>query len=258
MPSPTRPIDAGQATVTPEFDEIGAYYDRLTGMSPGYSQQLYSSARVLTGLLGGRPGGLPGRDEPPLRVADVGCGSGTSTQALVRALSQTGAPYRIEGIDGSNGMLRQARTKTWPDSPWAGVRFRHAQAQDLVADEPRYDAVFAAYLVRNVPDKDAFLATARQLLAPGGVLVVHDYGVAGRPLDVLAWTALSWGVIIPSAWVVTRRPQLFSYLWRSVLEFDSDEVLRGRLSHAGFVDVGQRPVPGWQRGMVRATWGRAS
>nr|WP_157551865.1 class I SAM-dependent methyltransferase [Kineosphaera limosa] len=239
-------------------------------MSPGYAQQLYSSARLLTGVLSGRPQGLGslvrpagsaaggGAPEPggsPLRVADVGCGSGTSTQALVRALTETGAPFEIEGIDGSAGMLAQARTKSWPGSPEASVRFRHAQAQDLVADEPRYDAIFAAYLVRNVPDKDSFLATARRLLAPGGVLVVHDYGVAGRPLDTLAWTALSWGVIIPSAWVVTRRPQLFSYLWRSVLEFDSDEQLRGRLIDAGFRDVGQRPVPGWQRGMVRATWG---
>lgn len=258
MPSPTRSIDAGRATVTPEFDEIGAHYDRLTGMSPGYSGQLESSARVLTGLLAGRPGGLPGRGGEPLRVADIGCGSGTSTQALVRALGLTGAPYRIEGIDGSAGMLAQARTKTWPDSPAAIVQFRHAQAQDLVADRPCYDAIFAAYLLRNVPDEDAFLATARRLLAPGGVLVVHDYGVAGRPLDALAWTALSWGVIIPAAWVVTRRPQLFSYLWRSVLEFDSDEALRERLTRAGFTDVGQRPVPGWQRGMVRATWGRAS
>lgn len=243
------PIAATQGTVTPEFDEIGAHYDRLTGMSPGYAGQLYASARVLTGRLRR----APGRGESPLRVADIGCGSGTSTQALVRALTEHGSPFEIEGIDGSAGMLAQARTKTWP----ATVSFRHAQAQDLVAEpgDGGYDAIFAAYLVRNVPDRDAFLATARTLLRPGGVLVVHDYQVAGRPLDALAWTALSWGVIIPSAWLLTRRPQLFTYLWRSVLDFDSDERLRARLTGAGFVDVGQRPVPGWQRGMVRTTWG---
>lgn len=245
-----RPIDARDATVTPEFDEIGAHYDRLTGMSPGYAQQLYGSARLLVGLLREAPGRR-------LRVADIGCGSGTSTQALVRALTEAGVDFEIDGIDGSAGMLAQARTKEWPS---ARVDFRHAQAEDLVAqgasDGAGYDAIFAAYLVRNVPDKDAFLATARQLLAPGGVLVVHDYQVAGRPLDAAAWTALNWGIIIPSAWVVTRRPQLFAYLWRSVLQFDSDDQLRDRMARAGFADVGQRPVPGWQRGMLRATWGR--
>jgi hypothetical protein len=45
------PITARDATVTAEFDRIGAHYDRLTGMSPGYDQQLYSSARSLVGLL---------------------------------------------------------------------------------------------------------------------------------------------------------------------------------------------------------------
>lgn len=244
-----RPITAQSASVTTAFDEIGVHYDRLTGMSPGYARQLDSSARLLVGQL--RRPGFPAGDEP-LRVADVGCGSGLSTQALVRALTESGRPFEIEGIDGSAGMLAQARRRTWP----AGVSFTHAQAEDLFTEAPRYDAVFAAYLVRNVPDKDAFLAAVRAMLHPGGYLLVHDYGVAGRPLDVLAWTALSWGVIIPSAWVVTRRPHLFTYLWRSVLEFDSDEALRARLAAAGFVDVGQRPVPGWQRGMVRATWGR--
>lgn len=251
MPAP----DAAAATVTDEFDRIGAHYDRLTGMSPGYAAQLTFSAEVLVGLLGPRrdAAALAGR---PLRVADIGCGSGTSTRALLRALAAAGVSAQVDGIDGSAGMLAAARAKPWPP----GVTFRHAQAQDLLAqpgaDEGGYDAIFAAYLLRNVPDKDAFLATARRLLAPGGVLLVHEYGVAGRPLDVLAWTALAWGVIIPSAVVVTRRPQLFTYLWRSVLDFDSDAQLRDRLAAAGYAEVGQRAVPGWQRGMVRATWGR--
>lgn len=246
------PISAREASVTPEFDEIGAHYDRLTGLSPGYATQLYSSARLLVGQLAGFRGTVGASADRPVRVADIGCGSGTSTRALLRALDESGLAYVLEGIDGSAGMLAQARRKSWP----ARVSFRHAQAEDLAGGEPCYDAVFAAYLLRNVPDKDDFLRRVRGMLHPGGVLVVHDYGVAGRPLDVAAWTALCWGVIVPSAWLLTRRPQLFTYLWRSALEFDTDEALRARLAGAGFADVGQRPVPGWQRGMVRTTWGR--
>lgn len=244
----TPSVSSRDATVTAEFDEIAAEYDHLVGMSPGYDAQLYDSARLLVGLLRRRPG----RGDAPLRIADIGCGSGASTAALVRALTEGGLPFEIEGIDGSAGMLAAAERKTWP----AGVRFRRLQAEDLVSDGTTYDAIFAAYLVRNVPDRDAFLRVAHDLLESGGVLVVHDYGVAGRPLDAAAWTALNWGIIIPSAWIVTRRAQLFTYLWRSVLEFDSDERLRRRLGDAGFDEVGQRAVRGWQRGMVRATWGR--
>ncbi|GAB49777.1 class I SAM-dependent methyltransferase [Mobilicoccus pelagius] len=243
------PISAKDSTVAPAFDEVGLHYDRLTGMSPGYAAQLRSSARVLTGMLARRP--APG--EEPLQIADLGCGSGASTSALLAALRETGSPFRVEGVDGSAGMLEAARAKEWPDS----VSFTHAQAEDLPDAGTRYDAVFAAYLLRNVPDRDAFLHHVWRSLRPGGVLVVHDYGVAGRPLDVAAWTALSWGIIIPSAAIVTRkRPNLFTYLWRSVLEFDSDEQLQERLTRAGFTDVGLRPVPGWQSGMVRTLWGR--
>lgn len=261
----SRPISAREATVTSAFDEVGAHYDRLTGMSPGYADQLLFSARLLVARLPRRPG----PEDAPLRIADLGCGSGASTQALLIALVESGCPFRIEGIDGSAGMLAQARAKRWPES----VTFRHAQAEELGVEEctpgdtsdlaagaagdgAGYDGVFAAYLVRNVPDADAFCRHVHRMLRPGGVFVVHDYGVAGRPLDVAAWTALCWGVIIPSSLVVARKPGLFRYLWRSVLDFDSDERLRRRLLDAGFTDVGQRPVPGWQRGMVRATWGR--
>lgn len=245
-----RRISAADRSVTGEFDLVGAEYDRLTNRSPGYADQLYSSARLLVGQLRRRPG--PG--DPPVRVADLGCGSGASTAALVRALTESGLPFTIDGVDGSESMLVAARAKSWP----AGVTFRRLQAEDLAQDgdsQSEYDAVFAAYLVRNVPDRDAFLTSVVDRLAQGGVLVVHDYGVAGRPLDVAAWTALAWGVIIPFSTVVTRRPALFTYLWRSVLAFDSDERLRARLGEAGLTGVGQRPVPGWQRGMVRVTWG---
>lgn len=249
MTRPTAPISAKDSTVTPAFDEVGLHYDRLTGMSPGYADQLLASARLLTGQLARRPG--PG--EEPLLLADLGCGSGTSTRALLTAVQESGCRYRIEGVDGSAGMLEAAREKEWPDA----VTFTCAQAEDLPDEGPRYDAILAAYLLRNVPDRDAFLTHTFRSLRPGGVLVVHDYGVAGRPLDVAAWTALSWGIIIPSAAIVTRkRPSLFTYLWRSVLEFDTDEQLRERFTRAGFTDVGLRPIPGWQRGMVRTVWGR--
>ena len=46
------------------------------------------------------------------------------------------------------------------------------------------------------------------------------------------------------------------YIQQRQVEFDSDEQLQDRLTRAGFEDVGLRPVPGWQRGMVRAVWGR--
>ncbi len=247
--------DAAAAGVdlTGEFDHVGRHYDRLTGLSPGYRDQLRFSAATLVDSVTG-PGRVAGGAGRVLRFADLGCGSGTSTRALVDALTAAGLAFTIVGIDASAGMLAAARAKPWPD----GVTFRQARAEALGAGGASYDGILAAYLLRNVPagDRDALLATLRDLLVPGGALVVHDYCVRGRPFDALAWTALNWGVIIPSAVAVTRRPALFTYLWRSVLDFDSQEQLMDRLIRAGYDDVRARGVPGWQAGLVRVVHGR--
>lgn len=236
----------GPRAVTDEFTEIGRHYDLITNLSPGYHRQLAASARVLADH-------VQSSADPatPVRVADIGCGSGASTRALVNQLSQQGVAWTLDAVDGSAGMLESAREMQWP----AEVQFHHLQAEDVRDLRGPYDAIFAAYLVRNVADRDAFLTDALALLRPGGILVVHDYGVAGRPLDVVAWTVLSWGVIIPLSTVVTRRPTLFTYLWRSVLDFDTDKQLIGRFRRAGFEGVSLRPASGWQRGMIRTTWG---
>ncbi len=240
-----------------EFDEVGPHYDRLVRLSPGYSAQLAASARAFVTSLTASDGPAPagGSDVAHrVRVLDLGCGSGASTTALVMALTEAGLGFEIDGVDASAGMLASAQAKGWP----VGVRFRQARAEELTAGDAAYDGVFAAYLLRNVDavDRDELLRTIWKLLAPGGVLLIHDYCVRGREFDERAWTALCWGVIIPTAVVVTRRPALFTYLWRSVLHFDSQEELMARLVRTGYQDIRARAVPGWQQGMVRMAHGR--
>ncbi len=263
------------ATVTrpevPEaFDAVADRYDLMVGLSPGYHRQLRSSAeRLVRGVLADGPGGDATR---PLRLLDLGCGSGASTRALVDAVCRIvgarpggpGAAPSVLGVDGSEGMLESARAKRWPG--W--VRFARGRAEALttalstqpeLADAHAHgglDGVLAAYLVRNVDDRDALLRSVHDALRPGGVLVVHDYSVRGRPVSTLVWTAVCWGVIVPLGWVTSRHTAIYRYLWRSVLDMDSTAVLEDRLRRAGFVDVETRPVPGWQRGTVHSVVGR--
>jgi ubiquinone/menaquinone biosynthesis C-methylase UbiE len=150
-------------------------------------------------------------------------------------------------------MLDQARAKPWPGS----VRFEVCQAEELVGshewlglDDP-IQAVFAAYLFRNVAERDKLLAGLFDLLADGGVLVVQEYSIAGSRLWAKAlWTAVCWLAIIPLGWLASRRSRLYRYLWRSVRSFDSVQTFVDRLCGAGFVDVEVRSVPGWQRGIL--------
>lgn len=213
------------------FDRGGRGYDDLVAANPGYHRHLALSARRMA-----LPGGGRG-----LRLLDAGCGTGASTRALL-----TAAPHaEIVAVDGSARMLRTARSKDWPQS----VTFVRADVRELGAAGVHgpFDGVLAAYLLRNLPDTDAGLRLLRDLLAPGAPLAVHDYSLPQRTPDRLLWRAVCALVIIPAARLTTRDTSLYRHLRRSVLEFDHPRRLLNRMSRAGFTDVREEPMSGWQR-----------
>jgi ubiquinone/menaquinone biosynthesis C-methylase UbiE len=130
------------------------------------------------------------------------------------------------------------------------VRFLHLSAEELhAAGEGPFDAVFAAYLFRNVSDPDGVLGTVRALLRPGGRLAVHEYSLTGSPAHRALWTAVCQGVIIPAG-TVTGDRALYRHLWHSVLDFDTASAFTGRLRRAGFTGVRALPLAGWQTGIT--------
>ncbi|MFF0114985.1 methyltransferase domain-containing protein [Streptomyces prasinus] len=214
------------------FDRASHTYDRLTALHPGYRTGLLRSARRLR---------LP-RGGAGLHLLDLGCGTGASTRALLRAAPRA----RITAVDASSGMLRRARAKPWP----AHVRFRHLTAEDVAtAGEGPYDAVFAAYLLRNVTDPDGVLAAVRALLRPGGRLAVHEYSLSGSAAHRALWTAVCRTVVIPAGALGGDRA-LYHHLWRSVLDFDTAPGFADRLTGAGFTGVRAVPLAGWQTGIT--------
>lgn len=221
------------------FDHAARNYDRLVAANPGYHSHLRRSARRLA-----LPGGGAG-----LRVLDLGCGTGASTAALLRAAPQAD----ITAIDASAGMLERALSKNWPPN----VRFLHAPAEELAASwtDDRFDAVFAAYLFRNVSDPDAVLGSVRGLLAPGGRLAVHEYTLGASPLHRALWSAVCRTVIIPTG-TLTGDRELYQHLFDSVLTFDTVERFTRRLRQAGYENVRAAPMPGWQTGIVHTVVAR--
>lgn len=222
------------------FDRAAPHYDRLTAFNPGYRADLRRSARRLA---------LPGRGAG-LRVLDLGCGTGASTAALLAA-----APHaEIVAVDASAGMLARAAAKRWP----AGVTFVHAPVERLAeaAVTGPFDAVFAAYLFRNLADPDAGLAAVRELLVPGGRLAVHEYALSGRAIHRAIWKAVCSAVVEPAG-ALAGDHRLYRYLRRSVLEFDTAGAFAGRMEDAGFRTVRTLPMPGWSTGIVHTFVGRA-
>ncbi|MFJ9936837.1 class I SAM-dependent methyltransferase [Streptomyces virginiae] len=215
------------------FDHASRSYDALVAANPGYHAHLRRSVRRL---------GLPGRGEG-LRVLDLGCGTGASTAAIRTVLPAAG----ITAVDASAGMLARAADKPWAD----GVRFVHTPAEQLAdagVDGP-FDAVFAAYLFRNVSDPDAVLRTVRTVLRPRGRLGVHEYSLSGRRADRAVWTLVCRGIVQPAATLLGDGP-LYRHLWDSVVHFDQADRFADRIGRAGFDRVRALPLPGWQTGIT--------
>jgi ubiquinone/menaquinone biosynthesis C-methylase UbiE len=239
--------EGGQAAddLAGAFTAAAPAYDRLVGANPGYHEHLRLSAQRLADRMPitGSGNGL--------RILDAGCGTGASTAALLAVAPQA----TITAVDASRGMLDAALAKDWP----ASTRFVHTPVERLAENGVTgpFDAIFAAYLVRNVDDRDGQLRRFRDMLAPGGILAVHEYSVRDSAVARQVWNAVSWAIIIPSGWLQTRDAKLYRYLWRSVLDFDGAARFRQRLGDAGFSAVTSDTVPGWQANIVHTFLGEA-
>lgn len=223
------------------FDSGADSYDALVGANPGYHRHLRLSAQRMELPDGGRG----------LRLLDIGCGTGASTAALLRAAPKA----QIVAVDGSAGMLARAQTKAWP----ATVSFVQSRAEDLeqAGVHGPFDGILGAYLVRNLPDPDPVLRSFLALLKPGGVFAAHEYSVRDSRRASTMWNLVCATVIIPAGRLRTGDAELYRYLRRSVNEFDGASRFRERLQHNGFVDVRSLTMPGWQNGVVHTFLGRA-
>jgi ubiquinone/menaquinone biosynthesis C-methylase UbiE len=231
------------------FDRAAPTYDAMVALSPGYHDQLRTAAEALVGR-------LPAGTGEPRVVLDLGCGSGASTRAVLDAWAAAGGRtggLRLTGVDASEGMVDQARAKSWPD----GVDLVVSDAVTHLRTVPdaSVDGVIGAYLLRNVPDRQALVDEVSRVLRPGGAFVLHDYSVAGSRRARAVWAAVCHGIIIPLAAVKRSDVPLHRYLYTSVRDFDSVDRVCRRLQEAGLVDVRHRSYPGWQDGMVHTVVG---
>lgn len=216
------------------FDRVAFAYDALVEKNPGYDEELRASARMLG---------------PARRILDLGCGTGRST----RALRQAWPGAEIVGLDASEGMLSVAR-RSLPTT----VRLVAGDATDPAAVvKGPFDAIFGAYVLRNLASPDRALAAWRALLGPGGRLVVHDYALDGSQRARWRWHAVALGVVTPLGWLRTRDASLWRYLHRSVLAFDRRDELARRIERAGFRVEQVETSSGWAAGIVHRFGARA-
>ena len=103
---------------------------------------------------------------PPLKVLDVGCGTGF----LAMRMAELG--YTAIGIDLSEEMLAAAQRKA--DASGLAVTFRLGDAEAPPADGAPYDVIVERHVIWTLPQPTEAIRAWHALLKPGGVLVLIE------------------------------------------------------------------------------------
>jgi ubiquinone/menaquinone biosynthesis C-methylase UbiE len=103
---------------------------------------------------------------PPLKVLDVGCGTGF----LALRMAELG--HTSVGIDLSEEMLAEARRKV--EGSELPVTFRHGDAEAPPPDGAPYDVILERHVIWTLPQPRQALQAWRGLLKPGGLLILIE------------------------------------------------------------------------------------
>lgn len=96
------------------------------------------------------------------RVVDIGCGGGILSESLAAAGAE------VSGIDLSEPLLEVARLHQIESG--VQVDYRCVSAEALATEQPEaFDILTSMELLEHLPDPAAFVATAAELVKPGGL-----------------------------------------------------------------------------------------
>ncbi|HQU69752.1 MAG TPA: bifunctional 2-polyprenyl-6-hydroxyphenol methylase/3-demethylubiquinol 3-O-methyltransferase UbiG [Albidovulum sp.] len=107
-----------------------------------------------------------------LRILDIGCGGGLLSEPMAR-LGAT-----VVGADAAERNIPVARVHA--EAQGLEIDYRHTTAEALDAAGEVFDVVLAMEIVEHVADPPAFVATCRELLKPGGLMIASTLNRNGK------------------------------------------------------------------------------
>jgi ubiquinone/menaquinone biosynthesis C-methylase UbiE len=151
-----RPVTRSKSDAQIAYDRMSRFYDLLAGSSE--TLLMHKGLEMLA-------------VREAESVLEIGCGTG---RALVEISNEVGKTGRVNGIDLSQGMLRQARTRLAKAGMQNRVTLLEGDGARLPYQNASFNAVFISFTLElfDTPEIPLVLAECRRILVPGGRLGV--------------------------------------------------------------------------------------
>lgn len=207
------------------FDSIAGTYDRLNHTLSFGIDKIWR-----------RKGIAFLRPFSPASILDIATGTGDLAISMYRRLKAN----RIVGADISEGMMEVGRRKVDKAGLSEHISFEYQDCTALTFADNSFDAVTAAFGVRNFEDIEQGIAEMYRVLKPGGHLMILELSSPEHfPMKQL-YSIYSKVVIPTIGRLLSKEHTAYSYLPASVKVVPQGKVMTDLLSRVGFDEARSR------------------
>ena len=166
----------------------------------------------------------------PKEVLDIATGTGDFAIQTCRFLPSVS----IKGVDISEGMMAVGRKKVEQMGLQERISFERQDCTALTFDDNSYDAVIAAFGIRNFADLDKGLREMCRVLRPGGHLCILELTQpVAFPVRQL-FQIYSHTVLPLYGRLISKDSEAYTYLTKTIEAFPQGERMVEILQQAGF------------------------
>lgn len=166
----------------------------------------------------------------PKAILDIATGTGDFAILSAKELR----PQRMIGIDISEGMMKIGQKKVEAEGLQHIVSFKKDDCTHLSFDDNSFDAVTAAFGIRNFQNLDQGLSEMYRVLRPNGHLSIVELTTpVSFPMKQL-FKLYSHTMLPVYGKLISKDTSAYSYLTKTIEAFPQGEVMLDILRKAGF------------------------
>ena len=219
-----KPYNSGEKAEQVEqmFDNIAPTYDRLNHRL-SWNIDRYWRRKALRQL------------QPchPRQLLDIATGTGDLAIPAVKMMPDV----KVTAVDISEQMMKIGQEKVQKAGLAGSISFDKQDCTQLTIPDASYDAVTAAFGIRNFADLDKGLSEMCRVLRKGGHLCIIELTTpVAFPMKQL-FRIYSHTVLPLYGRIISKDTSAYSYLTRTIEAFPQGERMTGILKKAGFAEA---------------------